>query len=135
MKCIIPCSGFIIFSQDKTKTVLVETHMGNLSYPKGKRKKGEIYMETALRELEEETGLTEDDIDIIKDVFLDELSNKSNPSVRYFLAYIKDEKYKFIFDSEELMDVEWYDRENILLFNNIKNSRKLILNEALTILT
>ena len=55
----MPCACFVVFSTDCTQTVLVETPRGNLSFPKGKREKGETDMVAALRELEEETGLTQ----------------------------------------------------------------------------
>ena len=92
-KKVIPCSGFIILSNDKKRTVLVRTHRGNFSFPKGKRKKGETYKETALRELEEETGLREEDIVIQNISCFDELSYKGNPSVRYFVAIAKNEDF------------------------------------------
>ncbi len=130
----IPCAGFIILSEDNSKTILVSTHRGNLSFPKGKRNKKETTMETALRELNEETGLTENDICQVDDIFLDELSNNGNPSIRYFLAHIKDQTHKFTFDSKELKEVKWYDCEKIKGLDNIKNKRKKVLYDALEII-
>jgi 8-oxo-dGTP pyrophosphatase MutT (NUDIX family) len=130
-KIVIPCSGFIILSPQNDKTILVKTHMGNFSFPKGKRKKSETYMETALRELKEETGLTEDDIIIKKDQYFDEKSYKGNPSVRYFIANAKKSDDVMTFSLDELEDSKWYDIEKVFLLKKIKNSRKEILKQVL----
>ena len=50
----VPCAGIIVFDNDKT--ILVQTKAGRFSFPKGKRNKSESELETAWRELQEETG-------------------------------------------------------------------------------
>lgn len=130
-----PCAGFIVFSTDGEKTILVKTHRGNLSFPKGKREKGETSIVTAFRELEEETGLSKDDIDVFPDQYIDEMSNKGNPSVRYFLCKTKDDNIKFTFSERELADVSWYDCSEVLKLNNIKNARKEVLQEAMGLIS
>ena len=133
-KTNITCAGFVILTRDNNQTILVKTHMGNLSFPKGKIKKGEKYLDAAFRELEEETGLIEDNIDIIEDLYFDELSQKGFPSTRYFVAYIKDIEHKFKFDLDELCDVEWYACNEVANLDKIKKARKAILVEILDML-
>ena len=74
----VPCAGFVVLNSDSTQVVLVETHQGNLSFPKGKRHKDETDMQTALRELNEETGLTESDFEIIREDYIDEVSDRKS---------------------------------------------------------
>lgn len=127
----IPCAGFVVFSEDCIRTVLVATPRGNLSFPKGKRKKFETDLQTALRELEEETGLTENDIIRIGDEYVDEKSNKGNVNVRYFICRIKNDDFEFkIEDPEELTSVQWYNIMDVDKSSNLKDTRKTVLFEA-----
>lgn len=122
------CAGIVIFHDQKT--VLVESvKKGYLSYPKGKREKGESNLEGAFREVEEETGITESQIELLRDendepIYIDEKSNKGNPSIRYFVGRLKEYTNKFQFDSEELRGVAWYDFDKIKDLPNFKDSRK-----------
>jgi len=121
-------------SKDKSKTVVVSTHADNWGFPKGKRTKSESYMDTALRELEEETGLTKDKIDIVDDVFFDEMSLRGHPATRYFVALVKDDNSEFFFDDQELSDVKWVLCNDLFESDRFRESRKIILKEALTVL-
>jgi 8-oxo-dGTP pyrophosphatase MutT (NUDIX family) len=133
----MPCAGFVVFSQDMSKTILVQTPRGRLSFPKGKRKKkkNETDMQTALRELEEETGLVADDIDIISPtIYIDEMTKKGKPSVRYFIAIIKSDWKEFVFDKMELVEVRWYECDEIPGLSDIKDGRKEVLIKAISII-
>lgn len=130
---IIPCAGVIVLDTSDLKTVLVRTERGNYSYPKGKRKKGEQYLETALRELEEETGITPEKITLIEDVWIDELSNKGNPNVRYFIGTLDDPNHKFTFDQDELESVDWHTKEELYNLEKLKKARKDVFTKALAI--
>jgi 8-oxo-dGTP pyrophosphatase MutT (NUDIX family) len=131
----VPCAGVIVFDtsceSDEIKTVLVKTERGNCSYPKGKRKKGEEDLETALRELEEETGITPEQITLVEDVWIDELSNKGNPNVRYFVGIINDPNHKFTFDSDELESVDWHTKEQLYKLEKLKKARKDVFTKAM----
>ena len=104
---MIHCAGIIVFHQDNT--VIVSTARGNHGFPKGKRHSSESLLETAWRELTEETGLTHDQVTIIPNVFVDEQKpDKKNVSVRYFVGMLQqDVKPSLIFDSKELATVQW----------------------------
>ena len=81
-----PCCGIIVF--DHHKTILVSTQHGNFSFPKGKRKKNESNLDVAWRELEEETGLTDEHVGLIENFCIDEYSNKNNISIRYYVGFL-----------------------------------------------
>lgn len=68
MISLSPCAGIIVIDQNTKETILVCTDYDNYSFPKGKRIKGETVLNNALRELNEETGLNSDDIQIINDI-------------------------------------------------------------------
>lgn len=132
---IVPCSGFIILSKDKSRTVVVSTHADNLGFPKGKRNRSESYMDTALRELEEETGLTKTDIDIVDGISFDEMSLRGHPATRYFVASVKDDSSKFSFDEDELSEVKWINCSDLFESDRFRESRKTILKEVLSTLS
>jgi len=107
------CAGVIVFRHDDVsetdQVILVTTPAGHKGFPKGKRHRGETTLQTALRELKEETGISETDIAIIPGVQIDEVKpGKATVSVRYLLArYTGPYPCKFVFDPEELTSVEW----------------------------
>ena len=125
---MIPCAGIIVFDQDNT--ILVRTSHGNHSFPKGKREKGESYIVAAWRELQEETGLTQMHIELLDNVFFDELSGKGNPSVRYFVGRLTVEIDSFTFNKNELENVSWVNVNDAYKIEKFKDSRKAILKEA-----
>jgi 8-oxo-dGTP pyrophosphatase MutT (NUDIX family) len=123
-----PCAGVIVF--DKNKTILVCTEKGYYSMPKGKRKRYETDIQTALRELEEETGLTVSHIELLNDFQLDEINDKGHLTVRYFVAKLVREHTTFVFDINELDKVEWIDIEQAYKLEKFLDRRKNILRKA-----
>jgi bis(5'-nucleosidyl)-tetraphosphatase len=119
------CNGFIILNKEKTKCLLVKAN--NWGFPKGKKEKNETDMECALRELREETSLTEDDIEIDTNIdMLYEISNKGKKSVGFFVAYSNKTKVK-IQDINELNDIGWFTiDESLKLLEGIKNRKELL---------
>ena len=59
--------GVLIFREEPTLSFLLMEHRDRLDLPKGHVDPGESDLETALRELEEETGITSDDIKLDPD--------------------------------------------------------------------
>jgi len=123
-----PCAGVIVFDNDKT--VVVTSDRNRNSFPKGKRNRKETDLETAFRELEEETGLTHDHVELIEDFCIDETSNNNHPSVRYFVGKLVKPHTKFTFDEDELQKVEWHRIEDALKLEGLKDRRKEILGLA-----
>lgn len=128
----IPCCGIIVFDEDKT--LLVITNSGNYSFPKGKRNKNETDLETAWRELEEESGLTPENVELIKNYYIDELSIKGFPSVRYFVGYLVKKPELLRFNVKELQSVEWYNISEVYEISKFKPIRKTILQNAYAVL-
>ena len=71
----INCCGIIVFYDNLT--ILVKNEKNFYSFPKGKKEKGETDFETAYRELKEETGIKENEIELINNKYIDEISKDS----------------------------------------------------------
>ena len=123
-----PCSGIIVIDNDKT--ILVSTKNGNYSFPKGKKNKGETSLDTAWRELNEETGLSKENVEIIDDFVIDENSNKGNIAIRYFVGKLIKNPIKLTYDADELQNVEWIQIDEAYKIEKFKNRRKEILKQA-----
>ena len=123
-----PCSGIIVI--DDNKTVLVCTKQDNYSFPKGKKKKGETILETAWRELTEETGLTQEHVKLIDDFALDENSDRGNIATKYYVGLLIKNLEKLQFDPDELVKVEWIDIQDAYKLDKFKNRRKELLEVA-----
>lgn len=131
-----PCAGVIIIN-NKDQVLTVNTKKKHFGFPKGKRKKDETTLENALRELEEETGITIDQIDIVDKVIISEYKKPQslNPNIQYFLGFLKDQYAdlnKFTYDQEELDNVSWIYVNELLEFEdfNFKQARKEVLREV-----
>jgi 8-oxo-dGTP pyrophosphatase MutT (NUDIX family) len=99
-----------------SKTDWVDTEWG---FPKGRRNYKETDITTALREFEEETGLTIKRLNIIKNVIpFDEVftgSNYKSYRSRYFIGiYNDDNDDKFNKQDCEVKDIGWYTYEECL---------------------
>ncbi len=106
-------AGFIIFKlNDGEILYLLLRHPTHWSFPKGHIEESETPLKAALRELKEETGITEDDIEIIPDfkdstsyVFFKNGEPVSKKNI-YFLARLK--KQKPIRISNEHQRYDWF---------------------------
>ena len=131
---ISPCAGVIVFN-DNIQTVIVKSK-SHYGFPKGKRHKGENLLETALRELYEETGISPENINILCDdknvpINMIEYSQKNNISVTYFIAnLLENDNSPLKFDPNELEQVEWRDVDSAAQILTLKG-RSQILKEAL----
>jgi len=103
MKKPISC-GFLIVKGDPVETFLLMKHPKRWDLPKGHVDPGETDMECALRELEEETGITQDLLKI-DDGFLFESRYPVNGS-RYGMKEPEVEKTLRIFLAQLTKDVE-----------------------------
>jgi len=128
------CGGFVVLceSEEKINVLLVKTHKNVWGFPKGKRKKHEPLFECALRECEEETGLKENQLNIIdkNTIFFDEITKKGVASVRLYLATTTDLIKPKIYDLDELAEAKWVqitEAANLLTHKN----RKQILLDAI----
>lgn len=123
--------GVVIFRKSQNneiKYLVLHYPAGHWDFPKGHVEQGEKEIETAARELLEETGIS--DVEFVKD-FREEVSYKyrnggklSNKQVVFFLG---ETSLKNIRLSHEHRDFDWlpYDVAfNKLTFNNAKNLLK-----------
>lgn len=117
----VSCAGFVVLCDDHV--LLVSTHKGVWGYPKGKCKRNEELLVCAYRELQEETGLTTDQIMPIQlDEFsIYEISDKGSPSVKLYLATTNSLIKPIVCDENELAEAKWVkiqDAYNLLTHKN-----------------
>ena len=108
-----PCSGVVVYGYDKANNpylAVVKTPKNHLSYPKGKREKHENSFETAIRELEEETGIIAGNLEFDNFPVIQEETKKGNVSVSYYVARYKPVITEFNLvpvDANELVEAKW----------------------------
>jgi len=126
-----PCAGIIVINKNDLmhETILVSTSFDNYSFPKGKRNKGESSLDCAWRELNEETGLTKEDVELVDNFTIDENSDRGNVATRYFVGKLKN-KRDISFDKDELKNAEWITLDNAYKLEKFKDRRKDILKQS-----
>ena len=130
-------AGIVLFRKEKSKKLFLLLHYpsGHWDFVKGKMEKGESTHQTAIRETEEETGIT--DIAFIEDFeewieynfqYQGELVNKK---VVFFLAETKTEDVKI---SHEHQNYAWMDYNTSMEKTTFDNA-KTVLTKAQTLLS
>lgn len=117
-----PCSGVIVIGMDvsgQQYISLVRTPKNHWSFPKGKKNKGETSLQTALREMTEETGLTSLDLSFAELPIYQENSDKGGIASTYYTAF-----YKWTIDSskldltpedaDELVEAKWVPMDKVI---------------------
>jgi 8-oxo-dGTP pyrophosphatase MutT (NUDIX family) len=117
------CSGFIVFDNDNNTIIVTCKKNGFSGFPKGKREKKESSFENAVRELKEETNISINQIDIVNEKYLDEITS-SKIVIRYYIAKLN-QNIDIKFDLDELTNVE---------FINIDKCKNIILESRYNIL-
>jgi 8-oxo-dGTP pyrophosphatase MutT (NUDIX family) len=123
----IKAGCFLIDKKAKKVALVYREKQNDWSFPKGHVEKNETELETAKREIMEETGL-----DVILDPTFRETVSYSPKKdtqkvVVYFLAQARN--YDFKAQEEEISDIKWVDigyAVNILTYDN----DKVIVNKA-----
>ena len=130
-------AGIVLFRKEKSKKLFLLLHYpsGHWDFVKGKMEKGESTHQTAIRETEEETGIT--DITFIENFeewieynfqYQGELVNKK---VVFFLAETKTEDVKI---SHEHQNYAWMDYNTSMEKTTFDNA-KTVLTKAQTLLS
>ena len=124
MKFEKSCGAIIIKrNSDKIETLLIQMIGGHWSYPKGHVEDNETEVETALREIKEETNL-----DVIIDTRFREITTYSPKpgvikDVIYFLAFAKTLDVKV--QEEEVANYEWVDINDATKLITFEEDRKI----------
>lgn len=97
------------FERDKHRYLLIQHHAGHWGFPKGHQNKGESNIETAVRELEEETGLRlkkiYNDQKFIEQYTFHRAGNTHSKKVVYFFGVVAPGPVKI--QEEEIKDYAW----------------------------
>ena len=134
--------GVIVFykKSEQIEYLILKHKQGHWTFSKGHAEAGEKKSDTALRELCEETGIT--DIEFLRDESLlkekYEYKNKKEQlvfkSVDYFIAEAKDKNVRI--DGTEILDYKWCSFQfalNTITFTESKNllrkANKIVLNK------
>ncbi len=122
-----------MFSFDRKKVVLVESkRTDNWCCPKGSRERRESTTECALRELHEEAGISLCDIDLLENVYVDEMTaRKTTVGVRYRVAILKEDANQKLVckNTQEILQLGWYTLKEALAL--LKPTRQDALNCAI----
>lgn len=124
MKFEKSCGAIIIKrNSGKIETLLIQMLGGHWSYPKGHVEENETEVETALREIKEETNL-----DVIIDTRFREITTYSPKpgvikDVIYFLAFAKTLDVKV--QEEEVANYEWVDINDATKLITFEEDRKI----------
>jgi len=122
------CGALVYRKKGDSIQMLILRHKmgGHWSFPKGHVEAHETEVETALREVHEETGLT---IELL-DGFREQVSYSPRPGVNkdvvYFLGYAQNSRT--IRQIEEISEIRWVNLRGIGNFLTYDNDRLLIKN-------
>ncbi len=128
MKYEKSCGAIVYRFKDNRLQFLLICHVNgkHWAFPKGHVEKDETEIETALREIKEETGL---DIEI-EARFRETVSYNVNKDiikeVVYFVASTKLDSDKLNIQKEELLDAKWLDYKTAHSIITFDNDRKII---------
>lgn len=128
------CGGVILFNYAQDKVLIVETASKNIGFTKGKKEKGETLLETAHREVSEESGYFPDEYHH-DETIIGERKSSRGPSIYYFVGTLNSpelEYKKITFNPLELEKVYWCSIEKAHEILCLR--RKEVLETALEIL-
>lgn len=116
--------GAILFTKEDNirKYVLVMEASGSYGFPKGHKEGNETDLETATREIYEETGVKPEFIPNLKRTIRYKLNNNIEKEVTFFVA--KFENQEITTDDKTILSVKKYDFEaakSLLKFQELKN--------------
>ena len=132
MLSIEQCYGFIVFKEKQNTFLILERveKKGDWTFPKGHQEEGESPKETALRELEEETGIKEIQIanlPIIHEEY--EIIKKGEKRLKnngYFIGFVKENTIVNI-EKEELQSYKWANYEEAMILFNREERRQVLV--------
>lgn len=103
---------------DNDKFLLIQHVEGHWSFPKGHKEKNESDVDTALRELREETGIIRCEIDSEKE-FIEKFQYKKEDDqvivkkvVKFYIGYVSSQKVKIL--PSEIKDYKWVKKDEAI---------------------
>lgn len=121
-------AGIVIVSEKPRKYLLLHCHPGHWDFAKGKIERGETAEKTAIRETEEETGVT--DIEILPGFkeeihyFYKQKGELVNKTVTFFLGFTKTKKIKL---SHEHKAYEWLPYDKAVEKLTFKTAKEVLI--------
>ena len=115
--------GCIVINE-KNEILLVRHNKGHWGFPKGHIEKGETEVETAIREVKEETNI---DVKVNEKFRYSEnyiTDNNSMKEVVYFLATNKNNQKEA--QQEEVSEVKWFNYEDAIKTITYDNSKEIL---------
>ncbi|MBR2027751.1 MAG: NUDIX domain-containing protein [Oscillospiraceae bacterium] len=119
--------GAIVFylKEDKEQILLIKhANSGHWSFPKGHVEAGETEVETAVREIKEETGVNAIIDTRFREVVTYSPKKDVLKDVVYFFATTND--YETSNQEEEVSDIRWMDMDKVLGNVSYKNDKELV---------
>ena len=120
------CGAIVFYLKGEIEQILLIKHAnsGHWSFPKGHVEAGETDVETAVREIKEETG-----VDALIDTRFREVVTYSPKKdvlkdVVYFFATTND--YETSNQEEEVSDIRWMDMDKVIGSVSYKNDKELV---------
>lgn len=117
-----PCSGVLVVAQDENNVsylALVRTPKNQWSFPKGKKNKHEMSLKTAVRELEEETGIKSNELNFVELSPYSENSDNGHVASTYYTAFYNKQLNSSNLtltpeDPGELTESRWIPLDNVV---------------------
>lgn len=115
--------------EDKVEILMIQDRLGRWTIPKGHVEEGESLEQTALREVAEETGLTEfnlgEKLDKLHFFYRKEGKLIFMTTHVYLMEAIGDTDAVVAEDSEGIVDAKWFDSEKALGLIEYKDTERL----------
>lgn len=126
----VTSSGGVVLNHEGQVLILRRKQEGTWVLPKGKMEPGETLIQTALREVQEETGLTElriiREIGLVRYIFLWRPDNVNyNKTVHYFLMHINGTEQKMKLEPD-FSTHAWEEPSKALKMLTFENDRRIV---------
>ena len=120
------CGAIVFYLKDNKEQILLIKHAnsGHWSFPKGHVEARETEVETALREIKEETGINVSIDTRFREVVTYSPKKDVLKDVVYFFA--TSEEYETFNQEEEVSDIKWVDLSSVVSCVSYKNDKALL---------
>lgn len=123
-------AGFVIYfgEAEKREFLIIRHKEGHWAFPKGHSERFESHLETAFRELKEETGiinpgLLSDKVLLEESYFIEKYH--INKTVLYFIG--KADSKEVNIDKKEIIDYKWFNTEDALNKITYNQTKELLV--------